>query len=116
MMQVTSNRTGKLITTPTGYQAFLPNKLPPVPPIQMDDEMQYLLSAADRKLGRLDGITRTLPNPDLFLAMFVKKEAVLSSQIEGTQASLVDILDTPSIQEKSSSKKILYKNIFDGTI
>ena len=104
-MQVTSSRTGTLVNTQTGYQAFLPNKLPPNPPVQIDAEMQYLLSAADRKLGRLDGITRTLPNPDLFLAMFVKKEAVLSSQIEGTQASLVDVLDAPSMQEKSSAKK-----------
>lgn len=105
MMQPTSNRTGRVVNMATGYQAFIPNSLPPNPPIQIDTEMQFLLSAADRKLGRLDGITRTLPNPNLFLAMFVKKEAVLSSQIEGTQASLVDILDVPSSHEKSSEKK-----------
>ncbi|MFQ8839328.1 MAG: Fic/DOC family N-terminal domain-containing protein [Oscillospiraceae bacterium] len=51
-----------------------------------------LLSLADRKLGRLDGVTQILPNPELFVAMYVKKEAVLSSQIEGTQASFVDVL------------------------
>ena len=56
--------------------------------------MQDLLSQADRKLGRLDGITEILPNPELFVAMYVKKEAVLSSQIEGTQASMIDILNT----------------------
>lgn len=104
-MKVTSNRTGNVITTPTGYQAFVPNRLPPDPPLQMDDEMQYLLSAADRKLGRLDGIIRILPNPDLFLAMYVKKEAVLSSQIEGTQASLVDVLDKPDSNEPDPNKK-----------
>lgn len=56
--------------------------------------MQDLLSQADRKLGRLDEITEILPNPELLVAMYVKKEAVLRSQIEGTQASMIDILNT----------------------
>ncbi len=56
-------------------------------------QMQTLLSDADRALGRLDGVTDTLPNPDLFVAMYVRKEAVLSSQIEGTQASLINLLE-----------------------
>ena len=76
----------------TGYKTFVPAKLPPDPPIQFDSEMQKLLSDADRKLGRLDGITQILPNPELFVIMYVMKEAVLSSQIEGTQASFVDVL------------------------
>ena len=75
-----------------GYKTFVPAKLPPDPPIQFDTEMQNLLSLADRKLGRLDGITQILPNPELFVAMYVRKEAVLSSQIEGTQASFADVL------------------------
>lgn len=75
-----------------GCKTFVPKKLPPDPPIQFDAEMQNLLSLADRKLGRLDGITQILPNPELFVAMYVRKEAVLSSQIEGTQASFADIL------------------------
>ena len=75
-----------------GYKSFVPAKLPPNPPISYDAEMQTLLSLADRKLGRLDGVTQILPNPELFVAMYVKKEAVLSSQIEGTQASFVDVL------------------------
>lgn len=87
------NRAGKFVSTNSSYKAFVPNPLPPEPSIQMDAEMYELLSSADRKLGRLDGITEILPNPDLFVAMYVKKEAVLSSQIEGTQASLVDVLD-----------------------
>ena len=58
------------------------------------------MSAADRKLGRLDGITQILPNPELFVAMYVKKEAVLSSQIEGTQASLTDVLEINTKDEK----------------
>ncbi len=59
----------------------------------MDDEKWMLLSQADRALGRLDGSTDSLPNPDLFVVMYVRKEAVLSSQIEGTQASLAEVLE-----------------------
>lgn len=87
-----ANRAGYFMNANTGYRSFVPAKLPPEPPIQFDAEMQTLLSLADRKLGRLDGITQILPNPELFVAMYVKKEAVLSSQIEGTQASFVDVL------------------------
>lgn len=87
------NRAGVFMRQPSGYSSFVPKKLPPEPPIQMDLEMLKLLSDADRKLGRLDGITQILPNPELFVAMYVQKEAVLSSQIEGTQASLTDVLD-----------------------
>ncbi len=75
-----------------GFRPFVPAKLPPVPPVHFDDEMHDLLSSADRKLGRLDGIAQILPNPDLFVSMYVRKEAVLSSQIEGTQASFADVL------------------------
>lgn len=87
-----TNRAGFFMNTNLGYKSFVPAKLPPVPSVQYDAEMQALLSSADRKLGRLDGITQILPNPDLFVAMYVKKEAVLSSQIEGTQASFADVL------------------------
>ena len=89
---MSSNRAGIFITQGSGYKTFVPNPLPPDPPLIMDEELLFLLSVADRKLGRLDGITQILPNPDLFVGMYVKKEAVLSSQIEGTQASLADIL------------------------
>lgn len=89
---ISPSRAGVFITGETGVKSFVPAKLPPVPPIQFDTELQNLLSIADRKLGRLDGVTQILPNPDLFVAMYVRKEAVLSSQIEGTQASFADIL------------------------
>ncbi len=95
-MKLESKRAGMVMNTTRGYSAFIPAKLPPDPPIVIDSEMQKLLSLADLKLGRLDGITQILPNPELFVAMYVKKEAVLSSQIEGTQASLVDVLNNPS--------------------
>jgi Fic family protein len=87
------NRAGKFVTQPAGYKAFIPNPLPPDPPLNYDDELQTLLSQADRALARLDGITTVLPNPDLFMGMYVKKEALLSSQIEGTQASLEGVLE-----------------------
>lgn len=86
------NRAGYFMNSASGYKSFVPKKLPPDPPIQFDSELQSLLSQADRKLGRLDGVTQILPNPELFVAMYVRKEAVLSSQIEGTQASFADVL------------------------
>lgn len=76
----------------TGYRAFIPAPLPPEPPLNLTGELHRLLSSADRALGRLDGSVLTLPNPDLFVFMYVRKEAVLSSQIEGTQSSLQDLL------------------------
>ena len=85
-------RAGRYIAQPTGYRAFIPAPLPPVPPVKVEGELQRLLSEADRALGRLDGSVHTLPNPDLFVYMYVRKEAVLSSQIEGTQSSLQDLL------------------------
>jgi hypothetical protein len=85
-------RAGRYIQQPTGYQAFCPKPLPPDPPVVIGPEMQVLLSQADRALGRLDGSIQTLPHPDMFVYMYVRKEAVLSSQIEGTQSSLQDVL------------------------
>lgn len=85
-------RSGRYIQQPTGYRAFIPAPLPPKPPIDLSDELRALLSSADQALGRLDGAVMTLPNPDLFVAMYVRKEAVLSSRIEGTQSSLQDLL------------------------
>jgi Fic family protein len=93
---VSAFRTGQYIEQLEGYKAFIPGPLPPVPEIVMDQEMWNLLSQADRALGRLDGATDALPNPDLFVFMYVRKEAVLSSQIEGTQASLIDVLEFES--------------------
>ena len=87
-----SNRAGHYQAQPTGYRAFMPASLPPRPPVALIGELPALLSTAERALGRLDGSVLTLPNPDLFVYMYVRKEAVLSSQIEGTQSSLQDLL------------------------
>ena len=88
----TPHRAGRYIQQLTGYRAFVPASLPPDPPLAYDGELQTLLSTADRDLARLDAIASLLPNPDLFVAMYVRHEAVLSSQIEGTQSTLEDVL------------------------
>lgn len=94
-------RAGTYVKQPSGYRAFIPAPLPPNPPLEMDAELTKLLSQADRVLGRLDGIGSVLPNPDLFVAMYVRQEAVLSSQIEGTQSTLEDILQF-EVDDKSN--------------
>ncbi len=86
-----ASRAGTVVRQMAGYRAFIPVSLPPDPPVDMAG-LQERLSRADRALGRLDGSVLTLPNPDLFVFMYVRKEAVLSSQIEGTQSSLQDVL------------------------
>lgn len=85
-------RAGRYLRQPTGYRAFIPAPLPPDPPLELGGALREKLSAADYALGRLDGAVLTLPNPDLFVFMYVRKEAVLSSQIEGTQSSLQNLL------------------------
>jgi Fic family protein len=85
-------RAGRYLRQPTGYRAFIPAPLPPNPPLDLSGPLREKLSQADYALGRLDGAVLTLPNPDLFVFMYVRKEAVLSSQIEGTQSSLQNLL------------------------
>jgi len=90
------NRAGEYKTNLRGdlqYKSFVPKPLPPEPPLELDEEIIGLLSKANRSLGILEGISRRIPNVELFVSMFVRKEALLSSQIEGTQATLDDILD-----------------------
>jgi len=85
-------RAGRYVQQPAGYRAFIPAPLPPDPPLDLSGPLRERLSEADYALGRLDGAVLTLPNPDLFVFMYVRKEAVLSSQIEGTQSSLQNLL------------------------
>jgi Fic family protein len=87
-----TGRAGIYRRQPQGYRAFNPAPLPPDPAVRIEGRLQTLLSRADLALGRLAGSIETLPNPDLFVLMYVRKEAVLSSQIEGTQSSLQDLL------------------------
>ncbi len=86
---------GQYETTATGGEtvhAFVPAPLPPDPPLEFSGARQRLLERALLACGRLDGVTALLPDPDLFLYAYVRREAVLSSQIEGTQSSLSDLL------------------------
>ena len=74
------------------YKSFIPNPLPPKPPIRFDVELSILMDKANRDLGKLDGITSLLPNPSLFTSFYIMKEALLSSQIEGTQSTFSELL------------------------
>ncbi|MDT7042711.1 Fic family protein [Candidatus Nitronereus thalassa] len=92
--QVERNRLGDLVITTIANEtvrAFVPPQLPPNPPIRLYD-LYGLLDESNQALGRLDGLTSILPDTPLFLYMYVRKEAILSSQIEGTQSSLSDLL------------------------
>ena len=89
------NRTGNYETTSVGgekVRAFVPAPLPPVPPIAINGEVRIALDAALLALGRLDGVSSVLPDTHLLLYTYVRKEAVLSSQIEGAQSTLADLL------------------------
>ena len=99
-----ANRAGKMVENYSGevaYQSFYPQPLPPEPNIEIDADMQKLLTDAHKKLALLDGISDRIPNKDLFISMCVRKEALVSSQIEGTQCTLEDVLD-PGIDENSN--------------
>ena len=86
-------RAGRYVRGQAGYRVFLPAALPPDPPVELGDELRELLSQADRALGRLDGAISTLPAADRLARMFVRKEAVCSSRIEGIASALSDLLD-----------------------
>lgn len=86
-------RSGTQINQPTGYKAFIPNPLPPNPPIRIEGEIQHLLTNANIAIGKMDTMGYLAPNLEHIIAMYVRKEALLSAQIEGTQASLEDIFE-----------------------
>ncbi len=99
-------RSGRYVSHPTGYRAFIPRPLPPDPPVRLEGTLQALLGEASLGLGRLDGSVHTLPNPDLFVYMYVRKEAVLSSQIEGTQSSLNDLLSVEATGDAPGARDV----------
>lgn len=99
-----NNRAGAFVSNLTGemaYQSFRPAPLPPNPPIVLSGELVAKLVDANKKLAALDGLSARIPNMDLFVSMYVRKEALLSSQIEGTQCTLDDILN-PLMEENTN--------------
>lgn len=99
-----NNRAGAFVSNLTGemaYQSFRPAPLPPNPSIALSGELVAKLVDANKKLAALDGLSVRIPNMDLFVSMYVRKEALLSSQIEGTQCTLDDILN-PLIEENTN--------------
>jgi Fic family protein len=94
MKKTFQNRAGKykqVFTKDLAYEAFVPANLPLNPPLAFDDKLQTLLSNADRALGALDMATDLLPDSNFFILSYLRKEATLSSQIEGTQATFMDV-------------------------
>ena len=98
-MKLENNRAGQLKRMQSDYECFVPHNLKDIK-LNIDSEINALINKAYLLLGRLDGIAITLPDIDLFVSMYVQKEAVISSQIEGTQASLVDVLQKDRGSEK----------------
>ncbi len=97
---------GKLIRSTGGYRAFVPNPLPPK--LEWDDDLVSILSKADIALGTLSGLGETLPNPHLLIYPFIRREAVLSSRIEGTQSSLSDLLlfEATQVEKRGDVKEV----------
>ncbi len=99
---------GRLVLQKGGYKAFIPDPFPPKDSISFDNELVELLGKANLNLGKLDGITQTLKQLDFFIFMYVRKEAALSSEIEGTQATMID-----SIEAQLKISKELPKDVND---
>ncbi len=98
------NRSGKFVSNLSGklaYKSFMPASLPPDPPIEIGEQILKELLEANKKIAYLDGLSTKIPNINLFISMYVRKEALLSSQIEGTQCTLDDILN-PLLEENEN--------------
>jgi Fic family protein len=99
-----AERAGKLKRNLSGdaaYESFVPSPLPPQPPLELDSETVAILVKATKQIALLEGIAARIPNVSLFISMYVRKEALMSSQIEGTQATLEDIFD-PLVEENTN--------------
>jgi cell filamentation protein, protein adenylyltransferase len=101
------NKSGRVIKTPQGYWAFVPNPLPPK--LEINWELAGNISEADRALSELAGVARTLPNPHLLIGPFIRREAVLSSRIEGTQAGLSDLFFFEASQSATPQTPDVYE-------
>lgn len=100
----TSTRSGSYVRQPSGYEAFIPAPYPPTD-LRLAGALLSSTSRADRALARLDGTIDTIPNAELFQFMYVRQEALLSSQIEGTQATLMDVLEYQSDLEMGDERR-----------
>ena len=107
ILKLYSNRAGNLYHVQSDYDCYVPNSLFNIE-IKYDDELIYLLTIANNVLGRLDGISINLPDRDLFISMYVEKEAVVSSQIEGTQAYLSDVFQKDASKVKETEEIVNY--------
>ena len=99
-----TNRAGTFVSNLSGemaYESFRPAPLPPNPPIEVSGELLTKLIDANKKIATLEGLSSRIPNMGLFVSMYVRKEALLSSQIEGTQCTLEDILN-PLIEDNTN--------------
>ncbi|MBI5273449.1 MAG: Fic family protein [Chlamydiales bacterium] len=99
-------RTGYLVDQPNGYKAFMPLPFPPQKSISLSSKLEIKHGEAMRLIGKLDGISQLLPDKDFFLLMFVRKEAASSSQIEGTQATMIDAIEAEVIPPSAQAKDV----------
>src|SRR5680860_662459 len=112
MKRDTQGRYVTISTVGEKAQAFVPAPLPPHPPIEWTPELRSKFDQALLALGRLDSVSTLLPDTSLFLYMYVRKEAVLSSMIEGTQSSLADLL---LCEQKVLQEPMLYLSLYFKT-
>jgi Fic family protein len=89
---------GRYVEQPSGYKAFIPAPFPPVSDIKLPKNIAVSHTEAVRLLGKLDGITELLPDKDRFLRMFIQKDASNSSQIEGTRATMMDVIEKQNVE------------------
>lgn len=106
-----SDRAGTYVPREGGFSAFIPRDLPPEPPILMDSDLVNLLAEASAGVGGLREGTRSVPHPELFVLMFVRKEALLSSRIEGTESTMDDLLEFEAGDMSRRSAREVFRNV-----
>ena len=108
MQKMFSNRSGSIYHEQSNYDCYIPKSLSEIE-LVYDNELIFLLSEANNQIGKLDGIALNLPDRDLFISKYVEKEAVVSSQIEGTQASLSDVfqMNKIGVEKRKETEEIV---------